>query len=347
MRRQIAYPALFALLLTTAIAGCQREPLPESRGIISFSVSSVAVSTEETKVDDGKPHGESYLIQTTTPARLFGRYTETGSTTSVQLFEGVSLSCTDVTGNIWIYTPSRYWAQNGFHDFCAVFPLKGSGQSYDLSTNTLTISDYSMEGGYDLMVASAQQDAATRGSDKITLPFVHANSAVRICFKDANGANIDPDYEITSLELRNLQTSSTLTYTGVSGTTPASIAWSTGTREATAYTWTASTADPAVAVTPATGEEYVTFKDWFYVVPQALVVAGEEGDVHTTLTFTYKAKTGGASQEFEASFNLDTGSTNAWVRGNAYTYYVTIHRETISLSVEWTDWETGQSFDLN
>lgn len=343
MRRYHAYPALLALLLTTAFAGCQREPLSESGGAIRFSVAPAVVSAEQTKADDGRPHGEEYLKQTTVPVKLYGGLS--GSTTL--LFNGVELSCTDATANTWTYSPLRFWVKNSTHFFCAVFPLKGSGQSYDLSTNTLTISDYSMEGGYDLMVASAQQDAATRGSDKITLPFVHANSAVRICFKDANGANIDPDYEITSLELRNLQTSSTLTYTGVSGTTPASIAWSTGTREATAYTWTASTADPAVAVTPATGEEYVTFKDWFYVVPQALVVAGEEGDVHTTLTFTYKAKTGGASQEFEASFNLDTGSTNAWVRGNAYTYYVTIHRETISLSVEWTDWETGQSFDLN
>ena len=277
MIRHIAYLALLALLLTTAFAGCRQEPLPESGDAIRFTVVPATVSFEETKADDGRPHDRYYLEQTTTPATLYGSYTVQANDSPVSLFDGVTLTCTEVsaTGSTWTYTPSRYWVQNGKHIFRAVFPKK-DGQSYNLNEDELYVV-YSMLTGYDLMVASAKQDAATPVNDKVTLPFVHANAAVRICFKDANGANTDPDYEITSLKLCNLQPSSTLTYKGVTETTTASIVWSPGTRETTAYSWAASAVDPAIAVTPATGEEYATFKDWFYVVPQALVVAGEEG----------------------------------------------------------------------
>lgn len=321
MKRFPAYPALVALLMTTTFAGCRQELLPESGNPIRFSVAQAVISAEKTKADDGKPHGEEYLKQTTVPVRLYGSYA--GST----LFDGVELSCTDATANTWTYTPLRYWAQSGAHSFRAVFPLKASGQSYDAGTDQLNVT-FSMAEGYDLMVASAEQDAATRTSDQVVLPFTHASAAVRFLY--GKSSEDTQSYSIKELKLQNLHTDGTLTYKGVAGTTAASMSWAPGTRVAAAYTWTASTSDPALPV----DTENTMFKDWFYVVPQTLN-AGGSTPAPTVLQLKYMA----GDQEMSATFDLnDVTADNKWEAGYAYTYTILVTPKVIGLTVSYESW---------
>lgn len=336
MRRYLAYPALLALLLTTAFAGCQREPLSGSGDAICFSVAPAVVSAEQTKADDGRPHGEGYLLQTTVPVKLYGGLS--GSTDL--LFNGVELLCTDAQANTWTYSPLRFWVKNSTHNFRAVFPPKDSGQSYDVASDELTVV-YDMASSYDLMVASAEQETATRTSNQVNLPFEHACAALRFRFTDANG-DTAPNFEITSLELQNLSKTGTLTYKGVSGTAAASMNWAPDARVAAAYTWTASTSDPAMDV----DEENKMFKDWFYVIPQTLTYDANQTTIHAAIHFTYTLTDGLNTQDMQATLNLDTASTPEWARANAYTYDIKIQPNAIVLDVTWTDWVAGHD-DFN
>ena len=323
MKRFPAYPALVALLMTTTFAGCRQDPLPESGSPIRFSVAQAVISAETTKADNGKPHGEEYLKQTTVPVRLYGSYA--GSTTP--LFDGIELFCTNVSSNVWAYSPLRYWAQSGTHSFRAVFPFKDSGQSYDAGSDKLNIT-FSMADGYDLMVASAEQDAATRTSDLVELPFKHACAAVRFLY--GKTSEDTQSYSIKELKLQNMQTTGTLTYTGVAGTTAASMSWTSGTRVAAAYTWTASTSDPALDV----DTENKMFKDWFYVVPQALNAVGTT-PAPTVLLLKYMA----GDQEMSATLDLnEVTADHQWEVGCAYTYTILVNPKVIGLTVSYESW---------
>ena len=51
-RHHPAYPVLLTLLLTTALVGCQRDPLPERNDVIRFAVGPVAVASTTSKAEE-------------------------------------------------------------------------------------------------------------------------------------------------------------------------------------------------------------------------------------------------------------------------------------------------------
>ena len=336
MKHSFSYLALLATLLTAAFAGCQREPVPGTDDIIRFSVASAVISAEETKVaDPNKPHESDYLLQDARPIKLFGCCTETGSATRTLLFNDVSLACTDLTTEKWEYSPLRYWVQSGAHDFRAVFPAPAAGDfSYDKDYDKLDVK-FTMGVKDELLVASAQQAAASRKSDKVPLNFQHACAAVRFMFKDANG-DTAPNYSISCFELQNLFKTGTLSYNEASGTAIALSKWSyTDTADASAYLWTASDSDPVKTVSTA---DFTALYGWFFVVPQEI----DDAKIY------FKYKIGTESLEYPATLSLDLtdGVADKWEPGSVYTYKITIQSDYIGLSVGIDDWIDGGDWSL-
>ena len=334
MKRYFSHTALAALLLTVALAGCQREPLPGDGAVIRFSVASPVISAEETKATDpDKPHERTYLVQKTRPVKLFGCSTETGSTERTLLFDDVALSCTDLDTEKWEYSPLKYWIQDGTHDFRAVFPAPAAGNySYDKDNDELDV-QFTMGPDDELLVASAQYSAASRTNDKVALNFQHACAAVRFLFTD--GTN---EYVLKSFQLENITTAGTLSYGSTTTWTPSST-------DTKVYPWALS----SWAIPPADAQtgEGTAPEGWYYVIPQSLSTTADDAAV---VSFTYAVGPGATDQVLPVTLKLNTsGSTSnitAWEAGKIYTYKISIQANAIDFDVTWTDWVAGHD-DFN
>lgn len=343
IRRHLAYPVLLALLLTVVLAGCQREPLPENGGVIGFSVAPATISGEVTKAaTKADPSAQTDLVAVDKKVTVYGSYTAAGST--VALFGGVTLKCTEVsaTGSTWTYSPPKYWSEDATHKFRAVFPDNAAGQAYSVADDKLSISGYSMATGFDLMVASAQQVAASRTSDKVTLKFRHACAAVRFQFAKAKGDT--ETYNITGLTLQDVSTTGTLDYVGLKDSDVSLGEWTPSTTLGS-YTWPGT--DTPWAVVESATETPVLYSpispEWAFAVPQTLTAS-------SALVITYDAGTGTNVQHLAVTLPLVSSNTTkieTWLPGKMYTYKVLLNPNAIELSVGWTDWPTENvhSFD--
>lgn len=347
MRRHFAYPALMALLLATALAGCQQEPLPESGDAIRFSVQPADISIE-TKA---KPTSWSYLNTVGNKIKLYGTYTD--GTTPTTLFDGsVPLMCTEVTDSpqsaTWSYvtatTPTKYWDKRYSYQFSAAFPstadiTSGSGLvvAYDMSKGEVS---GVKKGSYDLMVAStASINAASRESNTVNLPFYHACAALRFKFQEGPGVTGTPayDYYIRSFEIQGVYTEKNLEYshTGVVDVSDWKVP------EGGAVATLSYYSDETGKQVPENGHSaYLFGTEWYYAIPQAL----QNGAV---IHFTYVID-GHESEVFDVNLPINTYSENpvTWAPAQLYTYIITIQPDFISLSVSFDDWENGGSWDL-
>lgn len=335
MRRKPAYPALAALLLTLALAGCQQEPLPASGDAIRFSVSPAEVSVK-TRADVPPPLTSwSYLNTVGNTAVLYGSCTDGTTTppTTTTIFDGESplLKCTAATEETddersatWSYTSegaaTRYWDKRCTYDFRAVFPANkvsvtsGSSSQVDVS--------YAMASGYDLMVASATGiDAATRTTNTVSLPFQHACAAVRILFTDG-----DNNYFLKSFQLKNIVTEGTLNY-------GAATPWSLSATDT--YQWKLTSWEIPAPDTEGLG---AAPEGWYYVIPQSLSATGDDAAV---ISFTYTVGQNG-TQNIPVTLKLNTSGSDSnitkWEAGKTYTYKISIQANEIIFTVSFGNW---------
>lgn len=337
-----------ALLLTTALAGCRQEPLPESGDAIRFSVSSPSVSAE-TKAGHTYSLPADVLIANTKTISVWGSYKE-GTWKGLFSSQTVTCSKTGTAPATWTYPEAdkRHWSREATaYLFRAAFQA-GTNTTYTLNTSNDTdklvvaYENPQEAGGADLMVAAAT--AANRSGNVVTLPFQHACAAVRFFFKDGSRGT-DPNYYIKKIQLQNIYTTGTLTYTAASGAPVTPSAWAvTGSRAASPYTWTANEdADrwPVPAAYDDDSSDKVASTDWFYVVPQNLNVDANT-DAAVVITFDVTA----TGQEESVTLNLETyhGDGVTWNPGKVYAYFISL--DAIGFSIEWSDWTEPDDIPL-
>lgn len=339
MKLNHAYPALLALLLTLALAGCRREPLPESGDAIRFSVSYAGISSAPTKaVTYPTVVAPGNLLEkngVTVP--VWGSLTVNGNKSNVFKDESLPLVCT-VTGTTdedrtvsWNYTKGRYyWNRTASYQFRSAF-APGHDSDVKGSADEVKV-DFS--GGYDLMVAATAVPAGN--SQEAKLVFRHASSAVRFyCVDPTRGDGDAANFTLTSFKLKNIVTKGTLTYSGTS----------TVEADATVSGWTYGADDKVgdVFSRPASGElswpwevpgvnvtdRYAAVSDWFYFVPLDLA-----DDAEIEFSFTM-ADTG---QTIDVTRKLKE-VTPAWVAGRMYAYFLVFQPVGIEFSVKWNDWD--------
>lgn len=336
MRQHLTYSALLALLLTVVLAGCQREPLPENGGAIAFSIAPATISGEVTKAaTKADPSAQADLVAVGKTVKVYGSYT--GSTDP--LFNGVTLTCSEVsaTGSTWTYSPLKYWSEDATHKFRAVFPDSAAGQTYSVADDKLSVSGYSMATGFDLMAASAQQEAASRTSDKVTLKFRHACAAV--CFQFAKAKGDTETYSITSLSLQDIATSGDLAYVGLQDDDINLNEWTPSTTLGS-YTWPGTSPWTVVESTTTSPVTYSPLSpEWAFAVPQTLAAS-------SSVTVSYDAGTGTDIQHLTVTLPLvstNTTKIEKWEPGKKYTYKILVNPNAIELSVGWTDWLDGST----
>ena len=313
MRKHTTYLVFVALLLTVAFSSCRREPLPENA--ILFSVGPEVNVEAATKA--GSPADQGYSA-----IKLYGGKLSAGATDKVSFFgaDG-SASSTTLTrsGSAWTYDPIKYWEHGATYDFRAVYPaeadiVEASSTSVEIDYNSLgtnTASVYS--GNYDLMVATAQDQ--TTQTTKVPLQFHHACAAVGFVF--TKSGNVSADCKVTSLKLKDVYTSGTLTYT--STTEDAAVTnsdWTVPT--STTETWPLSSAEWAVP----------TSVQWYFVVPQPLSGISVE--------YTYVCGTDAPKTVPPIAIPNKDSNNNllSWVPGKAYVYTIDIAMSKIDVQIE-------------
>ena len=327
MRLNAAYPALLALLLTLALAGCGREQLSADGGVIRFQVNTADISSSLTKYDlpavDDVPG--DFLRKNGNTVRVWG------SMNDAVLFDPyLELTC-DGNGSSasWNYAGDPYyWNMTAAYQFRSVFTNGHDTEIGSASASSVTV-DY--KGGYDLMVAATS--LASSEDKSATLYFGHACSAVRFFCVDPTRSStaITANFNITSFKLNNVSETGTLTYNG------SGMAWAPASPTAEVFTlsteWPvpSNNDDATAALTP-----------WFFFVPQNL----ENNNASIEFSF---APTGteyaGIDQSVDVKFFLKDASTT-WEAGKMYTYFIVLDPaaiEFINFSIQpWpTDAVTG------
>lgn len=340
MRCKLSYTAAIVLLLTTVFLGCRREPLPNTGLPIQFSVGLKMEASSQTKADTPEQASKpaDYLVKDGSVIRIYGSVTPAGSAKAA-LFgdDGTELTCSESSGVFnWSYAPPKYWTRGSQYSFRAVSPDSSDIQS---GSDEEIVVNYSMEkvqdsklvrNDYDLLVASASVENAPPADNTVALTFDHACAAVRFQFSDGSLASdtADSNYYIKSFELQNLFTEGIFTYNSTGGT------WdkSGSAHIPSIFQWTGKWGVKKT-LRPISG------LDWFFVVPQELLGAGDR--VHTAVHFTFvRMVDGKEGLETPVTFNLGTyrGEDVAWERGKMYSYKIELQPSESSISFTVEDW---------
>lgn len=328
MRLNAAYPALLALLLTLALAGCRREPLSAEGGVIRFQVNTAEISSSLTKYDlpavDDVPG--DFLRKNGNTVRVWG------TVNSDVLFDPYLVLTCNGNGSSasWDYDGDRYyWNMTAAYQFRSVFTNGHDTQISSASTASVTV-NYS--DGYDLMVAATS--LASGDPKSASLDFGHACSAVRFYCVDPTRTSTatDPNFNIKSFKLNNVSETGTLTYNG------SGMAWAPASPTAEVFTlsteWPvpSNNDDATAALTP-----------WFFFVPQNL----ENNNASIEFSF---APTGteyaGIDHSVDVKYYLKNASSTSpiWEAGKMYTYFIVLDPAGIQFNVDWTDWADSENY---
>lgn len=329
MRLNAAYPALLALLLTLALAGCRREQLPADGGVIRFTVNTAEVSSALTKYDlpDVDDIPGDFLRKNGNTVRVWG------SMNSAILFDPyLVLSCegNGISAN-WNYAGDPYyWNLTAAYQFRSVFTDGHDTEIGSASASSVTV-NYS--GGYDLMVAATSLGSSDAKS--ATLTFGHACSAVRFYCIDPTRSSTatTANFNITSFKLNNVAKTGTLTFGD-------GMVWALASSTAEAYTLPAASLPWPVPSNH--DDETAALTPWFFFVPQNLA----NSDASIEFSFAPAGpEYASIEQGVDIKYFLKDAST-AWEPGMMYTYFIVLDPaaiEFINFTVQpWpTDTVTG------
>ena len=329
MKLNAAYPALLALLLTLALAGCRREQLSAEGGVIRFQVNTADISSSLTKyqlpVVDDLPG--DFLQKGGNTVRVWGTMND------AVLFNPLVLTCKDDGGSLsWDYEGDRYyWNMTAAYQFRSVFTDKHDSDLGSASAGSVTV-NYS--GGYDLMVAA--KSLASSDAKSATLNFGHACAAVRFYCVDPTRSSTatTANFNITSFKLNNVSKTGTLTFSD-------GMVWNLDSPTAEAYTLPAASLPWPV---PSNNDDATAaLTDWFFFVPQNL----ENNNASIEFSF---APTGteytGIDHSVDVKYYLKNASPTSpiWEAGKMYTYFIVLDPDGIQFDVDWTDWASSEDY---
>lgn len=326
MKLNAAYPALLALLLTLAFAGCRQEPLSAEGGVIRFQVNTADISSSLTKyqlpVVDDLPN--DFLRKDKNTVLVWGTMND------AVLFDPLVLKCKgDGSTASWDYEGDRhYWNMTAAYQFRSVFTDKHDADLGSASAGSVTVnySGGNEFGGYDLMVAA--KSLASSDAKSATLNFGHACAAVRFYCVDPTRTSTatTANFNITSFKLNNVSKTGTLTFSD-------GMAWSPASPTAEAYTLPAASLpwpvpsnndDATAALTP-----------WFFFVPQDL----DANNSSVEFAFSPTNMPGGIQNAIHVSYLLKNAAAT-WEAGKMYTYFIVLDPDGIQFEVSWTPWPT-------
>ena len=329
MRRKFTYPAIPALLLALALAGCQREPVPAAGDVIRFSVSAVNIAPAPSKADPAIPASNTIerpgnpLAQPDCQLKVWASL-NTGAGWK-KVFNDPSIVLENESGN-WTYNGDKYWNRDANYRFMALYPVDADVQSASSDVDQIKV-NYT-DNTQDLMVAATQLRGA--GATTVDLAFLHTCSAVRVFFVDPDRGTQDVRYKITNLEIQGLYMAGTLTNNQLTFT------WAPSGNRTSGYSW---------PETPGSSwnvpASYTAFTPWLFFIPQSLTD-------NSALSFTYEVNMGdGGTQLLPATLPINryNNSDIVWESGKMYTYYIKIRPKAIEMTVEWTDWDTDGNDD--
>lgn len=323
MRQNCTYPVFLILLLTVALTGCRREPMPCTGAPIIFSVSPQAISSSPTKAEDlsgvtppARPLDK--LTQDGSKIKVWGNYTMNAGANWTNIFTAEPFT---LSSENWDYTHStpgaiRRWVEGADYRFLGAYPADNVN-SISASSDQIILS-YDMANDYDLMVAAKETSTSTQAGDAVNLTFQHACAAIRFIFR--KGGNETESYSIKSFRLNNLRTTGTLTQT-YDGT----LTWAPG--DLNTDDLYSSTEQWSMT------NDYSEFNSgrWYFVVPQDLPSTGSD---LPTVTFSYVV---GSDSPVSSSIILPA---TKWEAGKLYVYYIAILPDKSTLGVQIEQWDT-------
>jgi hypothetical protein len=304
MKLNAAYPALLALLLTLALAGCGREQLSAEGSVIRFQVNTAEISSSLTKYDlpavDDVPG--DFLRKNGNTVRVWG------TMDAAVLFDPYLVLTCDGNGSSasWNYAGDPYyWNMTAAYQFRSAFT---NGHDSDLGSASAASVTVNYSGGYDLMVAATS--LASSDPKSATLYFGHACSAVRFYCVDPTRSSsaATANFNIKSFKLNNVSETGTLTFSN-------GMAWNP--EPPTAEVFTLSTEWPV----PSNNDDATAaLTPWFFFVPQNLASSNASIEFSFAPAGTEYA---GIDQSVDVKYFLKDASTT-WEAGKMYTYFIVL-----------------------
>lgn len=318
------------VLTAALLTGCRKEVVSEETDALCL----VATQEGATRgVSAVQPDTPDYLIAPGRQIGVYGTITRTGKD-DFTVFSKQVVTCGEDLQ--WTYSPLKYWKRSGVYDFKAVFPLSANILS-GTSGKRMLVNHSITSNHLDLMVASAQRNPATQGTDPVELKFRHACSAVRFMFKKESATD---DYKLAGFKLQNLRIVGTL---DISGDAVAFDNWHTsGLAPADeVFAWTAATAEDRKDI-PASYDQY-TGAQWYYMIPQTMAVTAGSARPSVTFSVIFNGEPTPVSTTLPLPDSYEEGGETVearWEPGKVYTYYINLKPSRVAITVHVTPWDT-------
>ena len=278
------------------------------------------------------------------------------------------------------YAPVRYWPSGDEPEnlsFAAYYPAGGAGITAPTFTSGVGTYAFEAQGTsasmVDFLVADVVNDQVYGSTNvsptyknTVSFTFKHQLAKVQFKFKKATGVDSNTTIKLVEAQLKNIQTTGTLTATYAQAGTPA-----VNTPGTTTTTWSAqaiasspitydvflNTSDPSTTnkIELTTTASTVADSDIFLMVPQTMIA--KTGTNPQYLEVTWEVITDGVTttntkklylDECVTAENGDTQANIDWAKNTFVTYTITIGPKPIWFTGVVTEWASEQNgyFDV-